>query len=239
MRSRLARSLAEEGFHSFRFDYQGVGESDGDYRRGSLERPYTEDVIAAYSWLTSQGLSRVSIVANCLGAWSSLMAGPQIPSLEALALVNTPVGRGHQEVRASQRSWRWWMQGIKRLRFSQLRSPSKRARYRRLVTAKASSMGGRGRTDMRFARSVEQVLQRGIPILFMYGPDGFRQDFDMALDNGLRETIDATHLLTRLILTEDRLEGFATVAIQDLLVKEVSSWLTELSDGVAVRGSHT
>lgn len=236
LRARLARTLAQEGFHSFRFDYPGVGESDGEYRRGSVQRPYTEEIIDAYAWLTTQGLARVSIVANCLGAWSSLMAAQQIPSLEALALVNTPVGRDHTQVRASQRSWRWWVQGIRRLRLSNLRSGSKRARYRKLIAAKASSLGGRRGTDLRFTKSVEGVLQREVSILFMYGPDGFRRDFDTALENGLRETIDGTHFLTRLILTEDRLEGFATLAIQDLFVKEVASWLIELGDVVSLPG---
>lgn len=232
LRSRLARHLTDEGFHTFRFDYPGVGESDGEYRRGSVRNPYVEEVTHAYAWLQSQGLSRVSIVANCLGAWSSLMAAPQIPTLEALALLNPPVSQDHGEIMARQKPWRWWVRGMKRLRLSHLRSANRRASYRKLIAAKASSMVGREPSDLRFRKSVEQAFDRGIPILLMYGPDGFRRDFETALDNGLRETLDTLQFLTRLVFTEDRFEGLASLAVQDLVVNEVSSWLLELGDVV-------
>ena len=91
LRAHLARLVAASGYHAFRFDYQGVGESEGQHRPPDMENPYCEEIAAACAWLATQGLSRVIIVANCFGAWSSLMAAPSISGLEAVALVNSPV----------------------------------------------------------------------------------------------------------------------------------------------------
>ena len=234
VRTRLARHLNDQGFHSFRFDYPGVGESDGEYRRGSVRFPYVDEVTDAYLWLQTQGLDRVSIVANCLGAWSSLIAAPRIPTLEALALLNPPVSQDHGQIMARQKPWGWWIKGLKRLRLSNFRSANRRASYRKLITAKAASMVGREPSDLGFRKSVEHAFDRNIPILLMYGPDGFRRDFDTALGNGLQSTLDTNKHLSRLVITEDRFEGLASLSVQDLVVREVSSWLLELGDVVGV-----
>ena len=113
LRTRLRRTLAEEGFYCFRFDYLGVGESDGEYRTPDMDRPNTEEIVAASAWLTSQGLGRITIVTNCFGGWSSLMAAPKILGLEGFAAVNPPVRRDHDQVRAGDGSLLWWINKIR------------------------------------------------------------------------------------------------------------------------------
>jgi pimeloyl-ACP methyl ester carboxylesterase len=237
VRMRLARILAEQGFYAFRFDYQGVGESEGDFQRADMAAPNTEEIVAAGNWLTSQGLPHIVVVGLCFGAWSSLMAAPMIPGLEGMALVNSPVRRDHKEVRAS---WRWWVTRLKRPVLKKLRRPEHRAAYRRLVarhlpslvglrsSAKASSSVGAVSRDKRFSRAVGYLLDRHIPLLLMYDEDqDFRADLEAEFERGLRAAIDQAGPPTRLITVSERL-GVASLSSQAALLKGVVPWLHEL-----------
>jgi pimeloyl-ACP methyl ester carboxylesterase len=239
VRTRLARSFAEEGFHSFRFDYRGVGESGGDSRTPDLAAPYTEDILAACAWLAKQGLPRVVVVANCFGGWSSLMGAPNIQGLEGMALVNAPVWRDHGQVRL--RSWRWWYRNLRKFRLSKLASPERRARYRALIGATASSLresnlGAKGSSSVglgsrgsRYSGAVRSLVDRGIPILLIYGDGEFRADFESELDRGLRTLIEQARPPSRLATVSERLAPFHLGA-QDLLLRELLPWLRELPD---------
>ena len=51
VRARIARALAGAGYDSFRFDYPGIGESQGHYVRPEMSSPFTDEVLAACEWL--------------------------------------------------------------------------------------------------------------------------------------------------------------------------------------------
>lgn len=235
VRTRLARTLATQGFYAFRFDYRGVGESDGDYQGPDMAKPNTDEIVAASEWLASQGLPRIVVVATCFGGWSSLMAAPMIRGLEGMAVVNAPVRRDHQEVR---RTWRWWASRLKRLRLWKLRSAQHRAVYRKLVFARASSLVNlRPRVtsqlslesdQTRFSDAVNYLLRLRIPILLMYGTDDFRADFEAELNRGLRVAIEKADPPTRVMIVRERLEGCANFAAQEALVEGLVPWLLEL-----------
>jgi pimeloyl-ACP methyl ester carboxylesterase len=236
IRARLARTLATDGFHTFRFDYRGVGESEGDYVKPHLAKPNTDEIIAACAWLTSQGLSQVVLVANCFGGWSALMAAPSIPGLKGVAVVNSPVRRDHRQVRGT---WRWWASRLKKVRLGKLRSAKHRAAYRKLVTNKASSLlRHRSRTDSTgsdesgsrrsFSEAVHYLLDNGIPLLLVYGDGDFRSDLESELDNGLRKAIERVGSPTRLVTVVGRLGDLASLAAQDELLDGVIPWPREL-----------
>ena len=228
IRARLAWALAEKGFHAFRFDYRGVGESEGEYRKPDLATPSSADILAACDWLASQGLTRLLIVANCFGGWSSLAAAPMIQGLEGAALVNSPVRRDHKQVAAVERSWRWWLTNLRKLTLRKLKNPERRARYRKMVSAKAKSITGKGKPDPRFTRGVRHLLDRQIPLLLIYGNDDFRSDLESELEQGLRSAIDSAGPTTRLLMVDERLTGCASLDAQDVLLREVVPWLDEV-----------
>ena len=227
IRTRLARTLAQGGYHSFRFDYQGVGESGGEYRIATMGNPYTGDVLAACEWLRTQGLDRVMVVANCFGAWSSLAAAPLISGLQGMVLVNCPVRRDHRQTNAAHRSWRWWLRHARRLRLSKLRNSQSRARYRGLVTAKAGQLIRIRPRDVRFTEAINQLVTDQIPLLLMYGSDGFRPDFEAELGRGLGAILQSARAPTQPLFVTERVEGFATLASQNLLIDTVTAWLDE------------
>ena len=228
VRTRLARALADEGFNSFRFDYPGVGESEGDYKRPQMSTPLNAEILAACAWLRSQGLESIVIVANCFGGWSALMAAPEIEHLDGVMLVNPPVRRDHKEVRAADEPWQWWARNLKRFRLRKLLSPAYRAKYRKMLAAKSSSVAGSSGRDKRFSGAVGYLLERKIPLLIMYGDDDFRADFDAEMSNGLASEIDRVGPPTRVVMVADRLSGFGSLDTQALLLKEVIPWLHSL-----------
>lgn len=224
-RARLARELAANGYHAFRFDYPGVGEAGGEYRVPTLSTPYVPEVLAAVDWLRTRGMSRFAIVANCFGAWSSLVAAPQIDGLETMALINSPVRREHQELRAGEGSWSWWKRKIKNLRWANLLSAHHRSRYRRLVKAKLTSAVGARPAEGRFVSTFEKAIAAGVNIRMIYGPDGFRADFDQAMKSRLEPLIENADAQLSVMRVEERIEGFPTLASQDRVASIVGEWL--------------
>ena len=229
VRAVLARELARAGFHAFRFDYPGVGESIGEYRRPEMATPFTAEVLGAAAWLGTQGLHRLAIVANCFGGWSSLMAAPRLDGLEGLFLVNPPVRRDHKEVRAAEEGLGWWLKNAKRFRIAKLRSSEYRAKYRKMLNAKRASLTG-DRRDQRFRRAVTHLIDRKVPLFIIYGDDDFRGDFEWEMANGLSELIDAAGPPTRVVLVPERLAGFRDTAAHAMLLDEVLPWLVGLGD---------
>jgi pimeloyl-ACP methyl ester carboxylesterase len=237
IRARFARTLAELGFHAFRFDYLGVGESDGEYQKPDLTRPNIKEIVAASEWLTSEGFSRIIVVGHCFGGWSSLLAAPMISGLEGMAVVNAPVRRDHKQIR---RSWRWWVSRVKKLTAKKLLSAEHRAAYRKLIRtnassamrsrSKAPSTVGSGVGTAHFSSAVKHLLKHRIPLLLMYGDDDFRADLESELDRGLSAAIAEAGPLTRLVMVPEHLEGCASLDAQDALLKGIVPWLQELPE---------
>ncbi len=232
IRARLARNLASKGFHALRFDYEGVGESDGDFRVRTLEDSGEADIVAACSWLTERGLDRQIIVGNCFGAWSALLAAPSLPHLEGLAMINSPVRRDHTQKIAAERPLSWWIERARGLTLAKLRIPESRARYRRMATAKLASVSKLGRQQgSQYARRVRWLADRDIPLFVLYGDDvGFRPDFEEELSTGLATAFDDAGPLTRYLLLNEPLAGYPSLGVQQTVLDLVSGWVNDVAD---------
>lgn len=88
----LARVWRDRGVSTLRFNFRGVGASEGLHGRGIGE---IDDLLAALQWLRSeQGLQRVSLAGFSFGAWIAAATTPRLPptlQLERLVLVAPPV----------------------------------------------------------------------------------------------------------------------------------------------------
>jgi uncharacterized protein len=91
---RLARALAKAGAAVLRFDFTGLGESEGDFRESTIATDIA-DVRAAARWLASQGLGTCALVGHSLGGAASLLAAPGIPEAAAVAVIGTPSSTTH------------------------------------------------------------------------------------------------------------------------------------------------
>jgi alpha/beta superfamily hydrolase len=89
----LARGLAHAGWAALRFNFRGVGESQGAYDEGRGE---AEDVEAAIAFLGAQAAvdaSRLAVVGYSFGAWAGLEAAQRSLAVKAVVAIGLPMWR--------------------------------------------------------------------------------------------------------------------------------------------------
>lgn len=102
MNVAIARRLARRGIPTLRFDYQGIGDSEGDHRHGEYVMDFygfiqtggfRDDVTQAARFLMSEtGVSSLVMGGLCGGGLSGLFAGPSLGSkVYGHLLVDLPV----------------------------------------------------------------------------------------------------------------------------------------------------
>ena len=85
----IARALAESGIASVRFNFRGVGHSEGVYDQGRGE---TLDYLAVAQWLQAQRPNDVLWLAGfSFGSWVALRAARQLP-VQQMVCIAPPVG---------------------------------------------------------------------------------------------------------------------------------------------------
>ncbi len=90
----LTDALADEGFATLRFDFAGLGQSEGDFAETTLATN-VDDLLAAARWLDSEGLAPTLLVGHSLGGAAVLLAAPSLSSVQAVATVGAPADPTH------------------------------------------------------------------------------------------------------------------------------------------------
>lgn len=86
---RIARALDELGYPTLRFNFRGVGNSEGVYDEGRGERG---DVRAAIDWMAERHPDVPLVVAGfSFGAWTGLPVGCADPRVSHLVGLGTPL----------------------------------------------------------------------------------------------------------------------------------------------------
>lgn len=88
----LSRALTREGLSVLRFDFTGLGESEGDPADFSSN---VDDLVAAAEFMASRGTPPVLLAGHSLGGAAAVVAAPRIPSLRALATLSAPADPWH------------------------------------------------------------------------------------------------------------------------------------------------
>ncbi|MFB0613168.1 bifunctional alpha/beta hydrolase/OsmC family protein [Aurantiacibacter poecillastricola] len=92
--TRVASALAAKGLAVLRFDFTGLGGSDGDFANAGFATN-VEDLIAAAKALEERGLPPVLLVGHSLGGAAVLAAAEQVPQVRAVATLNAPYDAAH------------------------------------------------------------------------------------------------------------------------------------------------
>ncbi len=92
--SRIARTLNEAGFAVFRFDFTGLGHSEGEFANTNFSSN-VQDLIAAADYLRSARSAPAVLIGHSLGGAAVLAAAPHIADVRAVATIGAPADPEH------------------------------------------------------------------------------------------------------------------------------------------------
>ena len=92
--SRISRFLVQHGFAVFRFDFTGLGNSDGDFANTNFSSN-TEDLLAAARFLEEHYQAPQLLIGHSLGGAAVLAMAAQLPEVKAVVTIGTPFEASH------------------------------------------------------------------------------------------------------------------------------------------------
>lgn len=90
----ISQALTSKGFGVLRFDFTGLGESDGDFEDTNFSGN-VEDLIAASDYLETNYSSPTLLVGHSLGGAAVIFAASKIASVKAVATIGAPSNPKH------------------------------------------------------------------------------------------------------------------------------------------------
>jgi len=252
---RFCRKIAADGFHAFRFDYHGVGESTGSAGAFHLGAPFVADVEAATRALHAEGLKRFAIVGSCFGARTALSSAAANLGVIGLATICLPIRDFEMGERVATRVARdfsvvdYMKHGLRLRTLRTLADKRHRRTYRRIVSESIRRRrimnGGESRQfEARYhvspdlVEALRTVVERPIPSLLMYG-----EEDDLLADlqkerSALDFFLGRPEIVTELVMP-GKLHGYPTIAAQDAVLGALREWLEHLTKGALAEDGST
>jgi pimeloyl-ACP methyl ester carboxylesterase len=241
---RICRRLAGAGHHALRFDYRGVGDSSGSIDRFRLDDPQTEDLGGAVRALEARGLSRFVLVGVCFGSRTALAGAASVAGLEGVVLVLPPVSGEIRGPAGESSPWTLLRRALRLEVVTGLFDPHLRRMYTKVakkqwqrLTGKLGPPGPRPKpaeepsAGRDFLRSLEELVARRVPVLFVYGAeDGSYAEFLRARKGRFGQLLDRAGPQVEIAVLEGPLRGFAWVETQDLLIDRIVEWTSRVAD---------
>ena len=100
--ARVCKALAERGIACLRFDFPGLGQSEGNFAETSFSSNVA-DLVAAYRWLEQNHSAPQLLIGHSLGGAAALKAGAQMPKLRAVATIGAPFDPAHSVLHFADR----------------------------------------------------------------------------------------------------------------------------------------
>jgi pimeloyl-ACP methyl ester carboxylesterase len=246
----FARRLAMLGYHTIRFDYHGVGESQGPLEGFRLDLPFTDDVVGAVRVLQRAGANRFVLIGTCFGARTALASAADVPGLLGVALIAAPI----RDFRMGERRTTGLPLRLSLLEYARramqphvlrgLFRRGARRRYARLARAKLATLvrptsrdGAPKRHPDAWASQavVEQssdVLSRGGRLLFLYGEaEDLWEEFQEASRTSLGKTLRGHGEKAEVYVLEGPLHGLPRVSTQLATLDKLEAWIGEMTSG--------
>lgn len=92
--SRISRALTKHGIAVFRFDFTGLGNSDGDFANTNFSSN-VDDLLAATAMMERDFKAPQLLIGHSLGGAAILSAVDRMPSIKALATIGAPATADH------------------------------------------------------------------------------------------------------------------------------------------------
>ncbi len=90
----IAEALADAGLATLRFDFTGLGGSEGEFANTDFTSN-VDDLVAAARWLEAEHRAPSLLVGHSFGGAAVLAAAARIPSATAVATINAPSDPAH------------------------------------------------------------------------------------------------------------------------------------------------
>jgi len=91
---KISAGLMENGIAVLRFDFTGLGHSDGDFANTNFSSNIG-DLVAAANWLTETHEAPAILIGHSLGGAAVLAAAGEIDSVKAVCTIGAPFDPGH------------------------------------------------------------------------------------------------------------------------------------------------
>lgn len=85
----ISKALTAEGYGVLRFDFTGLGESEGEFSDSNFSGN-VEDLVEAATYLKENYTSPTLIIGHSLGGAAAILASQKIPSIRAIATIGAP-----------------------------------------------------------------------------------------------------------------------------------------------------
>ncbi len=92
--SRITRALAEQGIAVLRFDFTGLGNSEGDFSNTNFSSNL-QDLIAAADYLQQHYVAPALLIGHSLGGAAVLAVVQRLESVKAVVTIGAPATAGH------------------------------------------------------------------------------------------------------------------------------------------------
>lgn len=250
---KAARRLCAEGFACLRFDFPGVGESDGDTKELDIDlfSETSHTVNAVSSFIHETGVEKVVLVGMCTGSRNAVRAARNDPRVGSLILLSMPVTFDRSKTPIARlvarhnlgtreriprlyeflKSTYLWSVALKTWSWVLVFGSG----YRRLKrAARTLSLAAKPRTDVveEMPAVCADVLAAGTRVLFVYaqGDETLISDFQRNVGNAAGRR-GARHRY-ELRVMDGAGHVFAGLQTQETLIDSMVTWLKEESDGV-------
>jgi len=90
----VAKALVERGLAVLRFDFTGLGGSDGDFSNSNFSSN-VGDLVAAADWLRREHRAPQLLIGHSLGGAAVIAASAKVPEAVAVATINAPSDPSH------------------------------------------------------------------------------------------------------------------------------------------------
>ena len=92
--SRISRALANKGLAVLRFDFTGLGNSDGDFANTNFSSNI-QDLVSAADFLRENYAAPVLLIGHSLGGTAVIAASSQIPEVKGIVTIGAPSDPSH------------------------------------------------------------------------------------------------------------------------------------------------
>jgi putative redox protein len=92
--ARISRRLADQGFAVLRFDFAGLGASDGEFADTNFSSN-TQDLVDAAGWLAQHYHTPALLIGHSLGGTAILAAAHLLPDAKAFVTIGSPSDPRH------------------------------------------------------------------------------------------------------------------------------------------------